>query len=82
MKSEITIQSNKMKTNSQYKQVAIIAALLLLMIMTSYITMAQPPPGPPPPPPPGNPPAGAPIDGGVVTLIGACLAYGYYKFKK
>ena len=42
-----------------------------------YTTFASAEPGPPPPRVP--PPSGLPIDGGVVLLIIAAIAYGLYK---
>ena len=51
-------------------------ASLLLLLLFPLIMIAQGPPPPPPPPPPG-----LPIDGGLLFLLIAGIAYGVKKLK-
>jgi hypothetical protein len=62
----------------KYRYSVAVAILMIVMTITSQVLMAQPPPPPPPSPPP---PRGAPIDGGVLMLISACIGYGYKKLR-
>ena len=47
--------------------------LIFLFFIASNIALAQPGNG--------DPPAEAPIDGGILYLLGAALSYGIYHFK-
>jgi len=51
----------------------------IVFMFIGFISMAQ---GGTPPPPMPPPPPGLPIDGGVVVLFIAAIAYGIYKAYK
>jgi hypothetical protein len=52
------------------------ASITVLLLLVSFVSFAQ---IAPPPPPPQPPPPGAPIDGGVLLLLGSALGYGWKK---
>ena len=54
--------------------------LALISTLVSIASYSAPPGGGPPPPTP-PPPPGLPIDGGVIFLLIAAIAYGTYIFN-